>query len=175
MGLDPDICVSVPDLTVDEVAEMISASGGDRRWAKTIYMAGGFGHPQLINAVISGLRSRSWPLDELKALRQFEKSGDVEAERLATRRQLVAAVPDDAKALLYRVSLMIGRFDRPTVLSLAALNPPIAAPGEQLDLLVGPWIEQFPQQHLRVSPLLSNAGEENSDATRSGSNTSGSC
>lgn len=71
-----------------------------------------------------------------------------------------AALPDDAKALLYRVSLTIGRFDRPIVLTLAELQPPIPAPGEQLDLLVGPWIEPYAQQQYRVSPLVANAGEE---------------
>jgi hypothetical protein len=118
------------------------------------------GHPQLVNALVSGLRARAWPEDELKRLRLFEPSEDVEAERIATRRQLVAAVPDEAKALLYRVSLMIGRFDRPIVLSLAELQPSIVAPGQQLDLLIGPRIEPYVRQQFRVSPLVANAGEE---------------
>lgn len=159
-GLDQDVCLTVPDLSEDEVKEMVVAGSGDAKWAKTLYLAGGFGHPQLVNALISGLRARGWPEDELKRLREFERSDDVEAERVAARRQLVTALPDDAKALMYRVSLTIGRFDRPIVLTLADLQPPIPAPGEQLDLLVGPWIEPYAHQQYRVSPLVANAGEE---------------
>lgn len=159
-GLDPGACLAVPDLSTDEVREMAVAGGCEPNWAQTLYQAGAFGHPQLVNALISGLRARGWPEDELKRLRRFERSDDVEAERVAARRQLVAALPDDAKALLYRVSLMIGRFDRPIVLTLAELQPPIPTPGEQLDLLVGPWIEPYARQQYRVSPLVANAGEE---------------
>lgn len=159
-GLDQAVCLTVPDLSTDEVKEMVVAGGGDAKWAQTLYLAGGFGHPQLVNALISGLRARAWPEDELKRLREFERSDDVEAERVAARRQLVAALPDDAKTLLYRVSLTIGRFDRPIALTLAELQPPIPAPGEQLDLLIGPWIEPYAQQEYRVSPLVANAGAE---------------
>jgi tetratricopeptide (TPR) repeat protein len=56
--------------------------------------------------------------------------------------------------------LTIGSFDRPIVLSLAELQPPIHAPGDQLDLLVGPWIEPYARQQYRVSPLVANAGED---------------
>jgi hypothetical protein len=115
-GLDPGACLTVPDLSTEEVREMAVAGGGEPKWAQTLYQAGAFGHPQLVNALISGLRARGWPEDELKRLRLFERSDDVEAERVSARRQLVAALPDDAKALLYRVSLTIGRFDRPIVL-----------------------------------------------------------
>jgi tetratricopeptide (TPR) repeat protein len=159
-GLSSGVCLEVPDLSIDEVREMAVAGSGDPKWAQTLYQAGAFGHPQLVNALISGLRARDWPEDELKRLRLFERSADVEAERVAARRQLVAALPDDAKALLYRVSLTIGRFDRPIVLTLAELQPPIPAPGEQFDLLVGPWIEPYAGQQYRVSPLVANAGEE---------------
>jgi hypothetical protein len=159
-GLNPSACVAVPDLSLEEVQEMVVAGEGHPKWAQTVYFAGAFGHPQLVNALVSGLRARAWPDDELKRLQLFERSADVEAERIAARRQLVAAVPDKAKALLYRVSLMIGRFDRPIVLSLAELQPSIDAPGQQLDLLIGPWIEPFAQLQFRVSPLVANAGEE---------------
>lgn len=160
LGIAAKACVDVPDFTLDEVKEMIVLGGGDARTAQTIYIAGAFGHPQLINALISGLRSRSWPADELARLGRLEKSEDVEAEKKAARRQLVAAVPDDAKALLYRVSMVVGRFDRQLALVLAQATPAVQLPGQQLDLLIGPWVEQHAQQQLRVSPLLTNAGQE---------------
>lgn len=163
LGLSPDVCVSVPDLSEDEVLEMVLAAGGTKHWMKTVYIAGGFGHPQLVSALITGLSARKWPAGELKDLRHIQKSDDVEAERFAARKQLVSAVPDAAKSLLYRVSIIIGRFDRGTVLSLANLKPSIDNPGEQLDLLIGPWVEQYSKEQLRVSPLLANAGGESLD------------
>jgi hypothetical protein len=65
-GLNPGVCLAVSDLSIDEVREMAVAGGGDPKWAPTLYQAGAFGHPQLVNALISGLRARAWPEDELK-------------------------------------------------------------------------------------------------------------
>ncbi len=160
LGFSPDVCVSLPDLSEDEVLEIVLAAGGTKHWMKTVYIAGGFGHPQLVSALIAGLSSRKWPAEELKDLRHIQKSDDVEAERVVARKQLVSAVPDAAKSLLYRVSIIVGRFDRGTVLSLASLEPSIHNPGEQLDLLIGPWIEQYSKEQLRVSPLFTSAGDE---------------
>src|SRR5260370_4709921 len=105
-----------------------------------------------MQAVMSGLRKRAWPKDELARLKAFDRSVDVEAERLVTRQRLVAAIPDEATTLLYRVSLLISRFDRPLALALGALKPAVSKPGAQLDTLIGPWIEQLGRDHLRISP-----------------------
>jgi hypothetical protein len=161
LGIDRAAHLAIPDLTEDEVGDMIAAAGADRKiWAKPVWMAGGFGHPQLVQAIISGLRLRSWPRSELAQLRAFKPSDDVESERRATRQHLIATVPYAAKALLYRISLLLGRFDRPLALTLGALAPPISDPGEQLDILIGPWVDRASPNHFRISPLLSNAGAE---------------
>lgn len=153
--------LSVPDLTVEEISRIVSAAGGDAsKWASTVHEAGAFGHPQLVQAVIAGLRARSWPNDELERLKSFERSADVEAERLATRQRLVAAVPSEASTLLYRISILLSRFERPLALALGALDPIVNHPGAQLDLLIGPWVEQVGREQLRMSPLLQNAGYE---------------
>lgn len=161
LGIDRAVNFSVPDLTVEEVNSMITAAGGDgRMWAAAVRIASAFGHPQLVQAIISGLRERSWPTDELRGLRALDRSPDAEAERFVTRQRLVATIPDEARTLLYRVSLIIGRFSRQLALALGALRPPIHRPGEQIDILVGPWIEQVGRDHLRISPLLQNSGKE---------------
>ncbi len=161
LGIDRASHLAVPDLTVEEVGAIVTAAGGDAAtWAKTVHMAAAFGHPQLAQAVITGLRARSWPREELGRLKVFERSPDVEAERSAARRRLVAAVPDEARTLLYRLSLLIGRFERPLALALGALAPEVNQPGVQLDSLIGPWIEQVVRDQLRMSPLLQNAGRE---------------
>ena len=161
LGFDPSTHVPVPDMTVAEVGELVTAAGGDATtWARWVHVGGAFGHPQLVQALIAGLRSRAWPNGELQDLKAFNPIAEVETEQRLTRQRLVAAVPDDAKSLLYRMSFFIGRFNRPLVLAVAGLAPAISHPGEQLDALIGPWVDQAAQDELRISPLLANAGKE---------------
>jgi hypothetical protein len=161
LGLDRTAHLSVPNFTPEEVNAMVTAAGGDAtRWGAVVNVAGAFGHPQLVQAVISGLQARGWPEGERKRLINLQSSTDVEAERLATRTKLVAAVPEDAQTLLYRLSLLIGRFDRNLALALGAVKPAIKSAGQHLDALVGPWIELSGARQLRMSPLLQNAGQE---------------
>jgi hypothetical protein len=143
LGIDETTHFAVPDLTESEVAAMVSAAGGDvEKWAAAVHRASAFGHPQLVQAVISGLRTRGWPDEELKSLRAFDRSSDIEAERLAARNRLVAILPKESSTLLYRISLLFGRFDRPLALAVGAISPAVPVPGAYLDQLIGPWIEQ---------------------------------
>jgi hypothetical protein len=161
LGIDETTHLTVPDLTDPEVAAMVAAAGGEpEMWSDAVRMAGAFGHPQLVQAVISGLRTRGWPLQELGRLRSFDQSSNIEAERLAARHRLVAILPNETSAMLYRISLLVGRFDRPLALAVGAVCPPVPEPGVQLDHLIGPWIEIGAYLEMRVSPLLQNAGNE---------------
>ncbi len=161
LGVDESTHLAVPDLAESEVATMVSASSGDaKKWAVAVQRASAFGHPQLVQAVISGLRARGWPDEELKSLRAFDPSSDIEAERLAARNRLVAVLPKESSTLLYRISLLFGRFDRPLALAVGAIDPSVPEPGTHLDQLIGPWIELTAQRNMRVSPLLQNAGTE---------------
>lgn len=152
----------IPYLTREEVGELVTAAGGDaQQWASAVHLRGAFGHPQLVQAVIIGLRTRSWPVAELSRVGDLHLSTpDVEAERRAIRRSLVAAIPDAARTLLYRLSLIIGRFDDRIAVAVGAVEPPVLRLGEQLDQLVGPWVDQTGGDELRISPLVSNAGQD---------------
>jgi hypothetical protein len=161
LGLDKSSCISAAELNVEQVGEIIASVGGDRaKWSRAVHGAGAFGHPQLVMALVSGLVARFWPEEELRSLRSFSRSADVEEERLATRRRLFDALPSETALLLYRTSLLIGRFERSLALALGELPAPVTAPGAKLDRLIGPWIEQVGGSELRMSPLLQNAGQE---------------
>lgn len=161
LGFDPSTLVPVPDMTVAEVGELVTAAGADANtWARWVHLGGAFGHPQLVQAMIAGLRSHAWPQEQLQRLKDYSPIAEVETEQRLTRQRLVAAVPDEAKSLLYRMSLFIGRFNRPLVLAVAGLAPAVRRPGELLDALIGPWVDQAAQDGLRISPLLANAGNE---------------
>ncbi|MEA2984383.1 MAG: hypothetical protein QOD94_637 [Alphaproteobacteria bacterium] len=55
---------------------------------------------------------------------------------------------------------MVGSFDRPLALNIGALAPAIPQAGENLDTLVGPWIEGVGKNRYRVSPLAALSGRE---------------
>lgn len=162
LNLDANATVEIPYFTEDEVKAVVDANAGAPDvWGKVAYMAGGVGHPQLVHAFVTGMSARGWPRSDLKeVVLSGLQSEDVEAAKEAARRQLVAALPDAPRALLYRLSLLMGAFERSLALELGALPPPLTGPGDQLDYLLGSWIEVIGKRRYRVSPLVGSAGRE---------------
>ena len=85
---------------------------------------------------------------------------DIDAARDAARRSLIVSLPETARHLLYRLSIVIGRFSRSLALAIGELTPPVMHAGECLDQLVGPWIEGVGDDLFRVSPLAGTCGSE---------------
>ncbi len=151
----------VPYLTKEDVLEMVTAAGGDAQlWGDVIHTFCGAGHPQLVAARISGLKERGWPNAELtNVLDPFTTQNlELEVERERVRDRLIAELPEQPRELLYRLTLVGGRFDRELALFIAGLAPAIDRPGEVFERLVGPWIESWAAGKYGVSPLLSDAG-----------------
>ncbi|WP_339457131.1 AAA family ATPase [Pseudomonas sp. EA_65y_Pfl1_P120] len=146
----------------NEVDELVSLHGGDPGvWGQLTRITGAFGHPQLVHAFIAGMAARDWPKSEmLKLLGAGLSSGDVAAERDSARRKIVDALPEHTRALLYRLSLLIGNFDRNMAMIVAEIPPPGSAPGEDLDKLIGPWVETVGRDRYRISPLAAKFGKE---------------
>lgn len=149
-----------PYFSVEETGELVALYGGDPElWGRLAHIAGAWGHPQLNHAFVIGIAGRSWPRSELvDVISRGLTSTDIETERDSARRNLIGQLPDHARALLYRLSLLVGRFSRATALALAGDPPPITQAGEAIDLLVGPWLEVFGPDQYRVSPLVSSTG-----------------
>jgi hypothetical protein len=166
MGLDPSTIQRAPHFTLEEVRDLIAKAGGDVTfWTNPVYAFCGQGHPQLVAARITGLRYRGWPKAEVvDGLPASTSPRDVAAEQEATRLRLREQLPDSARQLAFRLSILAGDFDRRLAIDIGAATPPIAEPGLALDLLSGPWIEVRPGGRLRVSPLLANAGNESFSA-----------
>ena len=162
LALTKDAFQEVLDLVEDEVIGLISAAGGEAaRWGRIVFFAAACGHPQLTLATIADLQWREWPEEELRRLYDFDWAGlDLAAQRTAARRRLVDTAPEPARALLARLSLLIGSFRREVAVELSALAPAIPAPGDHLDALTGPWIDRAGADRLRISPLLSDAGTQ---------------
>ncbi|WP_396604521.1 hypothetical protein ACFLEY_03860 [Bradyrhizobium sp. YCK136] len=161
IGLDATAVIEVPYLVEAEANEIVQVAGGDPDvWGPIAFAAGAQGHPQLVHAFVMGMAARGWPWAEVRevVIRGFA-SDDTDAEREASRRSMVAALSEDARNLLYRMSLIVGRFDRSLALKVAETPPPIPRAGELLDSLIGPWVEVTGKDVLRVSPLAANAGQ----------------
>jgi len=162
LGIDTTAVLEVPYFSEEEVRAVIRANGGDpETWGRMAYLAGGSGHPQLVNAFVAGMAARGWPKSARKDIVAAGlTTDDIAAERDAARRQLVAELPEGTRKLLYRLSLIGDRFDRQLALHLGALPPPLSEPGEELDRLIGSWVEVVSRTHYRVSPLVGRVGQE---------------
>jgi hypothetical protein len=161
LGLDASAVIEIPYLTEEDANEIVRIAGGDAElWGRIAFAAGAQGHPQLVHAFAMGMAARNWPRSELREVitRGFATE-DTDAERDAARRGMVTALSEDARNLLYRLSIVIGRFSRPAALKIAELPPPIPRAGELIDSLIGPWVEVIGKDKLRVSPLAANAGQ----------------
>ncbi|MEQ4185425.1 AAA family ATPase [Pseudomonas amygdali] len=148
--------------TTEEVEQLVLIHGGNPAvWGKLAHITGAFGHPQLVHAFIAGMAARDWPSSELfQLLSAGLSSGDIEEERNSARRKIVAVLPESTRNLLYRLSLLIGHFNRNLALTVAEIPPPGSTPGENLDALIGPWVETIGRDQYRISPLAARFGKE---------------
>ncbi|WP_420996542.1 AAA family ATPase [Cupriavidus sp. 30B13] len=160
-GLNAGCRVECRYFTESEAAELVTVHGGDPKvWGRLSYVTGAFGHPQLVHAFIVGMAARGWPRSEVMDIVGAGLStGDIDSEREAARRTLVSVLPENARNLLYRLSLTIGRFDRAMALTVANAPPPLARAGECMDALIGPWLETVGRDSYRVSPLAARSGQ----------------
>ena len=159
-GLAQGCIVECPYFSEEEASALAGCYGGDpERWGRLAHIAGGFGHPQLTHAFVSGLAARGWPIAEMETvLRQGFSSDNTDEARDAARQNLLTALPEATRTLLYRLSLVFGRFDRSMALTIGGILPPVSNVGERLDRLIGPWIEAVGNDLFRVSPLASGSG-----------------
>ena len=162
LNLVPDCVVDCPYFSEQEVHMLVSMYGGKREtWGGLAYYSGAGGHPQLTHAFVMGMETRGWPVDEIEnTLMSGLTTADTDAARDTARRNLVFALPEGTRNLLYRLSVVAGRFDRAIGLKIGEIEPAIRRSGECLDQLIGPWIETVGNDEYRVSPLASRFDRE---------------
>ena len=165
LALTPDAIRSAPYLAKEDVASMVVKAGGDASvWADVTHAFCG-GHPQLVDARITGLHSRGWPLAERLAELNPEggQPNDINEERRAVRRRLLHELDSDSTELLLRLSLLTGVFDKDLLQEVAGVSPAVPRAGLLFEAMVGPWIEQPALGLFRLSPLLRDSGQESLD------------
>jgi hypothetical protein len=157
IGAPSSVIVPVPYLSTEEIGELIAAVGQEGRvWSPIVQVMSGGGHPQLVQASIAVLDGKGWPKEEFANL--IMGHPQIEQERVIARQRLIEALPDAVRALLYRLSIIVGQIDRGLALAVAEVAPVVERPGEALERLIGPWVDRLAGNQLRVSPLVVNAG-----------------
>src|SRR3546814_17033161 len=97
------------------------------------------GHHQLLHVRISTLAEQSFPYPEARDL--LGPTAEMDRVRVEARR-LISALPDEARELLYRASLLTGRMQRQRLLAVGRFETALAATGHAIDTLAGPRPEE---------------------------------
>lgn len=152
----------VGTLGLEEVRDLVQKAGGaSERCTLLAFMYSGRGHPQLVRAFISIAQRVDWSILESDPVPLSEGiRSDLQSEQRRLRQTLLTKFDKGTRTLLYRTTLLIGRFDRALALQVARVGPPIDLAAEHLEQLIGPWIDELGANRLRVSPLMDRAGEE---------------
>ena len=162
LGLTQTCVVICPYFEEQETRKLVEIyEGNPEVWGRLAFLAGHSGHPQLTQAFVVGMSMRGWPIDEYSnVVTKGLSSKDMVAVRNSVRRNLKRDMPHDVRSMLYRLSLTVGHFKKSLAWSLATISPVVPLPGECIDQLIGPWIEDSGENRYRVSPLVSGIGRE---------------
>lgn len=161
LGLNDQSCYSMPYFSEEEVDEYLQKRGcADNQlrasWTKVIFLRTR-GHPQLVVAQTSALSQASFPKPSLDDL--IEKPSVVREAKEEARLLLANSLPPAQRDLLYRLSLLAGRFTRSRAITVGDIAVAIPSPGDAFDRLVGPWVEKTSDSEYLVSPLIQGAGQ----------------
>ncbi len=125
-------------------------------WSKLLELST-LGHPQLVSARVRTLSATEFP--EPQASDLLGTGDDVDRIKLEARR-LISELPEPARELLLRASLITGRLTRQRLIKIGQLAQPIAEPGAAVDVIEGSWLELTDDAAFRVSPLARGAAEQ---------------
>lgn len=160
LGLEDRQIITIPSLSQEEVQTFLGDAGCPSERLLSLSRLVWFqtsGHPQLVSARVSTLKTAGFPEPSEEAF--FVHSEDIKDAR-AEAHAFVHTLPDNARRLLYEVSVSVPPLRRSHILRLANANPPIPFPGVILDSVIGPWLQQVAPQSYRVSPLLLGVTKE---------------
>jgi hypothetical protein len=160
-NLSDESFYSVPLLNESEIKDLLVKNGCPsghklKYWSKIIPLLGG-GHPLLSHAHVKRNAENKWQSLPEDALFFNPQIDSVKQELKKIGEQF----SEDARLLLYRLTIFSGRFKRKQALDIGKINPSINLQGEQFDKLVGPWIESVEDEYYRLSNLLSGTDREN--------------
>jgi hypothetical protein len=143
LGGSPRAAVQSPYFSEEEVRAMIDLRDAPPpqtvgAWSQLLLASTYGGHPLLVSAKISNLRSRNWPTSALAEDIGPNTSDAVRATREEARRRLVTEIPSpEARRLLRRLGCVFDRADDALLIKLAHADPPISNATDALAILRG--------------------------------------
>ena len=157
------VSTAVPEFGVQDTTELLRMKGAP---PEVVQLAGplcnlGRRHAALVSALVEHLRSVDWKLDDnwFRSVLEGEHSEVLDDETLA---RLTASIgDDDDRELLYRLSLLTGRFGDDEIRAVCAVLPALVHPAQRVRTLRGPWLQTETGGLLRASPLLAKLGTDN--------------
>lgn len=154
--------LEIPPFDNYETAEVLAAHGmpDSLLQSKLVSLVNTVGkqHPSLIVAITRYLKQKNWPPleDAVGDLFKGEHAVEINDETVA---KILSTIEDvQSRELLYRLGLIIGDFSVDDVYAIAAIDPVIERPREQLHNLMGLWIQRDANTRLLISPLVSSIG-----------------
>lgn len=158
--LDPARQLQMQPFDADEIEMFLKEAGcPDERaklWSKLLELST-LGHPQLLSARVRTLTAGGFPQPKHADL--LGAGGDIDPIKFEARR-LISELPEGARELLLRASLMTGRLSRKRLMSIGRLQEAVIEPGAAIDTIAGPWLEATDESEFRVSPLARGAADE---------------
>ena len=162
LGIDEQDVVECEYFSPGEIKLLVKEYSGDsEEWSNLIFARSGSGHPALAHAIVILLANKNWPENEKTRIFSSDfLAPDLERSNASVRRRIVSELPDEERKLLYRLSLVIGPFNRHLAIALSNIEPVLTGAGESIDHLTGPWIEELPRSQYRISSLIAQCGME---------------
>jgi hypothetical protein len=155
--------VPVPMLTEAEVRETLAAheapeailTGGAPR---LIRISSG-GHPLLVSLAADYLREREWRFtqEEVEGLLAGEHAESISDQVLD---RIMDGLAEQQRELLYRLTLPVGAFVFEVVAAMAKVNPEVDRPREQMNKLLGAWVQRDAERRFIISPLVKSVSSE---------------
>jgi hypothetical protein len=158
--------IQAPYFTEEDVRALVTSQNRPpdeliKGWSRLILLTTNGGHPLLVAAKVSSLRSRAWPIAALVEDIGPRASEAVQTTRDEARRRLLGDIPSsEGRQLLRRLGCVFDRADDALIMKLAQGEPPIPNAGDALAILRGSWIEVMPHDDLRLSPLIADIGQD---------------
>jgi hypothetical protein len=158
----------VPPFSNQEVVEVLQTYDAPPSMHEHITAISTLGrrHPLLVRAIIEYLQSLDWQLTDEAYGALFSQAHATELNEDTLTRLSNTIHEKASRDLLYRLSLIAHAFSLEEVQVLAQVDPPITFPREQLQPLIGPWVERDQNNLYRLSPLIHTLGNDLTPQTR---------
>jgi hypothetical protein len=143
--------IAIGPFSPDETRLFLLVRGCDEavadRWTRVLSLTTG-GAPLLVQARVAALEDRGFPEPTVGDM--LEAPPEILKARRDIRLTAAESLPSPAYELLARLSLITHPFDRDLAARIAAVTPSVPTPGDQLDRLVGSWIEDLGSERYRL-------------------------